>query len=77
MKQIVLYFLAIFGGALIGSTIAACIAPENKLLVGIIGGIPLMKAEKLLPLCGSASEKLVADLSKKVKKISKKAAKKL
>ena len=32
--------------------------------VGIIGGIPLMKAEKLLPLC-SASEKLVADLSKK------------
>ena len=44
MKQIVLYFLAIFGGALIGSTIAAWIAPENKLLVGIIGGIPLMKA---------------------------------
>ena len=49
----------------------------SKKSVGIIGGIPLMKAEKLLPLCESASEKLVADLSKKVKKISKKAAKKL
>ena len=49
----------------------------SKKSVGIVGGIPLMKAEKLLPLCESASEKLVADLSKKVKKISKKAAKKL
>ena len=35
MKQIVLYFLAIFGGASIGSTIAAWIAPENKLLVAL------------------------------------------
>ena len=49
----------------------------SKKSVGIVGGIPLMKAEKLLPLCESASEKLVADLAKKVKKISKKAAKKL
>ena len=49
----------------------------SKKSVGIVGGIPLMKAEKLLPLCESASEKLVADLAKKVKKISKKASKKL
>jgi hypothetical protein len=31
----------------------------------------------LLPLCESASEKLVSDLAKKIKKMAKKAAKKL
>jgi hypothetical protein len=36
-----------------------------------------MKPEKLLPLCESASEKLVQDLSKKIGKASKKAVKKL
>lgn len=49
----------------------------SKKSVGIVGGIPLMKPEKLLPLCESASEKLVSDLSKKISKVSKKAAKKL
>jgi len=49
----------------------------SKKSVGIVGGIPLMKPDKLLPLCESASEKLVGDLGKKIKKISKKAAKKL
>ena len=49
----------------------------SKKSVGIVGGIPLMKPEKLLPLCESASEKLVSDLSKKIGKVSKKAAKKL
>ena len=36
-----------------------------------------MKAAKLLPLCESASEKLVADLAKRIKKVAKKSAKKL
>ena len=49
----------------------------SKKSVGIVGGIPLMKPDKLLPLCESASEKLVKDLSKKISKVSKKAAKKL
>lgn len=49
----------------------------SKQTVGIVGGIPIMKVEKLLPLCESASDKLVADLNKKMKKITAKAAKKL
>ena len=49
----------------------------SKKTVAIVAGIPIMKVAKLLPLCESASEKLVADLSKKIKKVTKKAAKKL
>ena len=49
----------------------------SKKSVGIVAGIPIMKPEKLLPLCESASEKLVSDLAKKIKKMAKKAAKKL
>lgn len=49
----------------------------SKKTVAIVGGIPVMKTEKLLPLCESASEKLLKDLNKKIKKMTKKAAKKL
>ena len=49
----------------------------SKKTVAIVGGIPIMKTEKLLPLCESASEKLVADLAKRLGKVAKKAAKKL
>jgi hypothetical protein len=49
----------------------------SKKSVAIVGGIPIMKPEKLLPLCESASEKLVKDLDKKIGKIAKKSAKKL
>ena len=49
----------------------------SKKNVAIVAGIPIMKPEKLLPLCESASEKLVADLAKRLKKVAKKAAKKL
>ena len=49
----------------------------SKKSVGIVVGIPIMKPEKLLPLCESASEKLVSDLAKKIKKMANKAAKKL
>jgi hypothetical protein len=45
--------------------------------VGIVAGIPIMDVDKLLPLCESASEKLVKDLEKKIGKVSKKCAKKL
>ncbi len=48
----------------------------SKKTVAIVGGIPIMKPSKLLPLCESASEKLVADLNKKIGKITKKATKK-
>lgn len=49
----------------------------SKKSVAMVGGIPIMKPEKLLPLCESASEKLLKDLSKRMKKITRKAAKKL
>ncbi|MEM7367494.1 MAG: hypothetical protein AAF587_02765 [Bacteroidota bacterium] len=49
----------------------------SKKSVGIVAGIPIMSTEKLLPLCESASEKLVKDLSKKIGKMVKKADKKL
>lgn len=49
----------------------------SKKSVAIVGGIPVMSPKKLLPLCESASEKLVKDLNKKLGKIAKKTAKKL
>lgn len=49
----------------------------SKESVAIVGGIPIMTPAKLLPLCESASEKLVADLAKKMKKIAAKSAAKL
>lgn len=49
----------------------------SKKTVAIVGGVPIMKVEKLLPLCESASEKLVQDLNKRLGKIVKKVAKKL
>lgn len=49
----------------------------SKKSVGIVAGVPIMKPEKLLPLCESASEKLVQDLGKRLGKIAKKAEKKL
>ena len=45
--------------------------------VGIVAGIPIMSPSKLIPLCENASEKLITDLNKKLKKIAKKCAKKL
>jgi len=49
----------------------------SKKSVGIVGGIPIMSADKLLPLCENATAEVVEDLSKKIKKIAAKAAKKL
>ena len=49
----------------------------SKKSVGIVAGVPIMSPEKLLPLCESASEKLVKDLTKKIGKMTSKVAKKL
>jgi len=49
----------------------------SKESVGIVGGIPIMSPEKLLPLCENATQEVVEDLAKKLKKIAAKADKKL
>ncbi|MFT5780535.1 MAG: hypothetical protein ACI837_003497 [Crocinitomicaceae bacterium] len=49
----------------------------SKKTVAIVAGIPIMDVDKLLPLCESASEKLVKDLEKRIGKVAKKCAKKL
>lgn len=49
----------------------------SKKSVPMVAGVPLMKVDELLPLCESASEELVEDLGKRIKKIASKSAKKL
>lgn len=49
----------------------------SKKSVPIVAGVPVMKVEKLLPMCEDASARLVNDLNKRLKKITKKVAKKL
>jgi hypothetical protein len=49
----------------------------SKESVGIVGGIPVMSPEKLLPLCENATQEVVEDLAKRLKKIAAKADKKL
>ncbi len=50
---------------------------NSKKSVAAIGGIPVMDTDELLPLCEDASQRLFADLGKKIGKIVKKANKKL
>jgi hypothetical protein len=50
---------------------------KSKKTSVMVGGIPVMKPEKILPMCESALEKLMKDLDKNLKKITKKASKKL
>ena len=45
--------------------------------VAMVKGIPIMKKEKIQPMCESASNKIIKDLTKKLPKIAKKAAAKL
>jgi len=49
----------------------------SKKSVGIVGGVPVMKPEKIQPLCESATDKLIADLKKKLPKLAGKVDKKL
>ncbi|MCI5056726.1 MAG: hypothetical protein MRY83_11500 [Flavobacteriales bacterium] len=48
----------------------------SKKTVGMVAGIPVMKIEKIKPLCENATEKLMADLYKKLPKLMKKVDKK-
>jgi hypothetical protein len=50
---------------------------NSKKKVGMVGGIPTASPDKILPMCESATEKLFADLNKRLSKVAKKAAKKL
>ena len=50
----------------------------NSKKTGImVGGVPVMKSDKILPMCQSALEELMADLDKRIEKIIDKTAKKL
>jgi hypothetical protein len=50
---------------------------NSKKKVGMVGGIPTASPDKLLPMCESATDKLLSDLNKRLSKVAKKAAKKL
>ena len=50
---------------------------NSKKTAALVGGIPVMSPKKILPMCESALEKLMKDLDKRLKKIAKKADKKL
>lgn len=49
----------------------------SKKKAPMVGGIPVMKPEKIQPMCESATDKLMEDLNKKVARLAKKANKKL
>lgn len=49
----------------------------SKGSVPLIAGFPVLKVEKILPLCEDATDRLLLDLEKKLPKIVKKAGKKL
>jgi len=48
----------------------------SKKSVGMVAGVPIIKLEKILPMCEDASERLVKDLNKRLPKIVKKVSKK-
>jgi hypothetical protein len=51
---------------------------ENSKKTGVmVGGVPVMKPEKVLPMCESALNELMGDLEKRLTKIIDKSAKKL
>ena len=50
---------------------------KSKKSIPIIAGIPVMKPEKLLPMCIDSSNELIEDLHHRMKKITRKAARKL
>ncbi|MGD1845124.1 MAG: hypothetical protein ACFB10_06995 [Salibacteraceae bacterium] len=48
----------------------------SKATVGMVGGIPVMDTDKLLPMCQDASDRLLEDLKKRLPKIAARSAKK-
>ncbi len=49
----------------------------SKKSVGIAAGVPVMKIEKILPMCENAFERMLEDMEKDMPKLAKKVAKKL
>ncbi|MBC8051639.1 MAG: hypothetical protein H7Y13_01100 [Sphingobacteriaceae bacterium] len=50
---------------------------NSKKTMMMVGGVPLIKPEKILPMCESALEELMGDLSKRIAKVVKKTESKL
>lgn len=50
---------------------------NSKKTAMMVGGVPVIKAEKVLPMCESAMEELMGDLDKRIAKIVKKSNEKL
>ncbi len=50
---------------------------KSKKKVGVVGGIPILEVDKIQPMCFSATEELMKELDKNLKKVVKKASKKL
>ncbi|MCZ8196512.1 MAG: hypothetical protein O9267_02750 [Flavobacterium sp.] len=50
---------------------------DSKKTAIMVGGIPVISAEKVLPMCNSAMEELMGDLQKRIAKIVKKSEMKL
>ncbi len=50
---------------------------NSKGTVGLVGGIPIIKTDKILPLCTDAAAELLEDLKGRMPKMTKKAASKL
>ena len=61
-----------------GEKVFAFTEGENSKKTGVmIGGVPVINPEKLLPMCDSALEELMGDLQKRIAKIIKKSEAKL
>lgn len=61
-----------------GEKVFAFYEGENsKKTAMMVGGIPVISAEKVLPMCNSAMEELMGDLQKRIAKIVKKSEMKL
>ncbi len=50
---------------------------KSKKTAMMVGGLPVLSPKKILPMCDSALDQLMKDLDKNLKKITKKAGKKL
>ena len=50
---------------------------NSKKSIGLVAGVPVMKAKKIVPLCTEATERLIADVLKKIPKKVSKVVKKL
>ena len=49
----------------------------SKKKAAMVGGLPVMSPKKIQPMCESATEELIEDMNKKIKRLAKKANKKM